>query len=67
MFGWDSLYKLIWKRAKLCKMYIKIINKNNNRWLWYKQDGKDGGLRFHKFEVLAPKGLNLQVSKYELC
>jgi hypothetical protein len=33
----DSPYELIWPRAKLCKMYIKIINKNNYRWLWYEQ------------------------------
>jgi hypothetical protein len=42
-FGLNSPYRLIWLRAKICKMYIEMINKNSNRWLQYKWDDNDGG------------------------
>jgi hypothetical protein len=44
--------------AKICKMYIEMINKNNNRLLWYKWDNNNRGAMIPKERGLKrdPRG-----------
>jgi len=43
MFGEKSPHGLIWMRDNILFCTLKLSNKNNNHWPWYKHDGNDMG------------------------